>query len=331
MENLEGMMRKISALIAKADNPAATPAEAAAYRAKAEELMLKYRIEEEGLIAATPGSIEPVFRQIEVYNISSPFRGYHAYLWRCVARHCGIRYTLRYDNMRYFAQVVGYDSDLRYAEFLFNAAKLIMIAKLEPEVNPQESDKDNIYRLRSAGIDRQRIAEMVWGKRGHQEGLKVGRLYKEACADRGEDAAVSGRSVNAKTYREVYAQEFSRQFSYRLNAARNAADSLGGALDLHGRAERVDEAFYTRFPNLRPKQEDFDRVDAAAKAPRKGRTLKVWTKADEVRWQRENNSPAAVRAKAAGTEAAAMVQIDRVARAKRVESTPEVNGREIGS
>lgn len=334
MDNLDRMMRIISALIAKADDPAATEEESATYRAKAEDLMRKYRIEEEGLIAADQFSIEPVLREVDVASVKSAFYNHHSWLWRDVARHCGVRYTFTYrpEGSMYVAQVVGYDSDIRYAEFLFSAAKLMMIAKLEPDVNPNESDKDNIYRLRSAGIDRQRIAEMVWGKRGHQEGLKVGRLYKEACADRGEDAAVSGRNVNAKTYRIVYAEEFERQFRYRLNEARNAADSIGGAITLHGRAERVDEAFYTRFPNLRPKQEDFDKMaEATAAAKKKGRAVKSWTNADEVRWQRFNNTPAAQRAKAAGTAAASMVQIERVARARRVESTPESNGKEIGS
>lgn len=327
--NLEDIMRVIAALIAQADDAprpgmvGATEKERASYRAKAERLMQVYRVEEENLIAADQFSIEPVLRKININNYASPFASDHRRLWSSVAQHTGVRYVYRWTSGErgYTAHVVGYESDVRYAEFLFQAAKLMMISKLEPEVNPEESDKENIYRLRSAGIDRQRIAEMVWGKRGHQEGLKVGRLYKEACADRGEDAAVSGRSVNAKTYRTVYAVEFTDRFAQRLREARDGADSLGGALTLHGRSERVLEAFYRHFPEERPQPAPPTVVEAVA-PKRKGRALKAWTAADEGRYQRMNYTPAALRAKQAGATAAESVQINRSARAQRVDSSP---------
>lgn len=330
--NINDIIRIVSNLIERADGLQDTqPAEAALMRAKAEEWMLKYRIEEEQLIAAEPGSIEPTQLDIEVSSYDSFFKSFHESLWRRVAQHCDLRYAFRWESERrgFTAQAVGYDSDLRYAAFLFQSAKLMMISKLEPEVDPKLSEKENIYRLRSAGIDRQRIAEMVFGQRGHQEGLKVGRLYKEACADRGEEAAVAGRNVNAKTYRIAYANAFVRHFSHRLIEARSAAEATGGALDIHGRMERVDEAFYTRFPMYRP-QPQTEEVQVKAN-PRKGRALKAWTKADEERYIRFNESPAALRAIAAGQTAASQVQITRAPRTGRVDSTPEPSSRELES
>jgi hypothetical protein len=319
--NLEDIMRVIAALIAKADDSAATPEEAASYRAKAEGMMQRYRVEEESLIASDQFSIEPVLRKVDVNTNASPFAGYHLRLWSSVAHHTGVCYAFRWNPEKrgYTAHVVGYESDVRYAEFLFQAARLMMISKLEPDVDPMESDKDNIYRLRSAGLDRQRIAQMVWGKRGHQEGLKVGRLYKEACADRGEDAAVSGRNVNAKTYRTVYADEFTARFSQRLWEARDGADNLVGAITLHGRFERVEEAFYRHFPEQRPHSAPVV-VETTEEPKRKGRALKAWTAADQQQYKRMNYSPAAVRAKQAGKSAAESVPITRSARAQRVES-----------
>jgi hypothetical protein len=329
--SLEDMMRVISALIAHADNEGNSEEARATYRAKAENLMREYRIEEENLIATDQFSIMPILVKVDVSSLASHFRHYHDAIWSRVATHCGIRSVLRYDSEKrgYVAQAVGYDADLRYAQFLFQSAKLMMIAKLEPEVDPNLSDKENIYRLRSAGIDRQRIAEMVWGKQGHQEGLRVGNLYKEACADRGEIAAVSGRTVNAKTYREAYANAFLDQLTHRLWEARNAADSTGGTLDLHGRQERVDEAFYTHFPQYRPQPRAEETVTEQPK--RRGRAVKSWTQADEARYQRLHNSPAAVRATAAGRQAADAVQITRTARTGRVDSTSEPSNRQLES
>jgi hypothetical protein len=328
--SMEDLLTMIAALVANADDESLGEATRAAYREKAESLMRKYRIEEENLIAADPTSIEPIMMEVEVSSLSSSFHEHHEALWYYVAQHCGVRYRYRWDSERraYMAQGVGYETDLRYASFLFQSAKLMMIAKLEPKVDPKLSDKENIYRLRSAGIDRQSIAEQVFGKRGHAEGLKVGNLYKEACAEKGEEATVSGRNVNAKTYRIAYAQEFTRHFSRRLHDARDAADAIGGVIELSGRKERVDEAFYTRFPSQRPKPASD--VPSAPVRSGKSRRVSTWTKADEARWQRFNNSPAAVAAQDAGRAAADSVQITRnTPRAQRVESPSEEYGRAI--
>jgi hypothetical protein len=323
MSDLEGTMRRIAGLIAKADHPATDPVEAAAFRGKAEELLRKYRLEEEDVIAGEVGSVEPVYRQADIAALSSEFKHYHTLMWAYVAKHTGVLFVTRYESDRqgYVAHVVGYDVDIRMAEILFNSARLMMIAKLEPEVDAKLSDKQNIYRLRSAGIDRQRIAEMVWGKRGHQEGLRVGRLYQEACADRGEDAVVSGRSVNAATYRAVYAREFVMHFATRLQQARDAADSVGGTLVLSGRYERVQEAFWTRFPDLRPKPAEEQPTATTTSPTRKGRQRKAVTKADEAYWDRMYYSATARRASAAGRAAADAVSLERVQGAKRVTDT----------
>lgn len=329
--DMNDMLRMLAGLVANADDERLSEEARTAYRAKAEQLMRKYRIEEENLIAADPGSIEPIQFNIEVSNLDSFFHAYHEQLWLQVACHCGIRYAYVWNSARrgYDATAVGYESDIRYAAFLFQSAKLMLIAKLEPDVDPKLSDKENIYRLRSAGIDRQRIAEMVFGHRGHQEGLRVGRLYKEACTERGEEAAVSGRNVNAKTYRIAYADQFKRAFGNRLFEARNAADSIGGAVEMHGRAERVDEAFYKLFPSCRP--HPVKEEATAQPTKRKGRALKTWTQADEARYLRFHESPAALRARAAGEQAARSVQISRAECTNRVDSTPEPSGREIES
>lgn len=343
---MESKIRKISALLAKAEHPLTGAEEAATFRAGAERLMREYRVAEESLIAQDQFSIEPILVKIDIADLESPFHQKHSMMFHYVAAHTGVRYTVKYrrtdgdQKAGYYAAVVGYPTDIRYAELLFNAARLVMISKLEPKVDRDQSDAENIYRLRSAGIDRQRIAELVWGKRGHQEGLKVGRLYKEACAAKDEDVAVSGRQVNAKTYREVYAREFVSRFASRLREARDAADSTGGALQLFGRAERVDEAFYKHFPEYRPTERsepaEATTTGCAACARTKHSSGKcrdhraqVATQADRDRWERLYYGPAAQRATAAGHSAADEVQLSRVERARRVENSTD-RGSAIG-
>ena len=64
---------------------------------------------------------------------------------------------------------------------------------------------------------------------------------------------LSGRGVTGRAYREQYADQFVGTLSNRLWSARQAASAAGGGLVLHGRKERIKEAFYTFYPNLRPK------------------------------------------------------------------------------
>lgn len=337
---LESMMAKIQKLIAVADDPA-TPEEAAAtYRQKAESLMRDYRVAEEDLIASDQFSILPVMRKIVVVEgARGEFESEYCSLWYSIARHCGLRSLLRYTAGSVVATAVGYDSDLRYAEFLWSACRLMFASKLEPEVDRSLSDEDNVYNLRSSGLERIRISKLIWGDGSHSNNAKVTRLYAKACAARGEDPAVAGRSVSAKDYRTVYARSFTNGVGRRLREARDAADSIGGAVVLGGRAERIDEAFYELFPTMRPQP----RAEGEPAAPRECdackrtkhesgkcrdcRPRKV-TQAERNRFERLYYSETAQRASRAGQTAADGVEIDRVARAKRIaeDTTDEVSG-----
>lgn len=331
--DLRGILGKVRGLLDTAESYRESNPEAAAnYQAKAEELMRKYRIAEEHLIAADPVSVEPIRQGIDLADYSSSeFSSHYLGLFQAAAAHAGIRSKYGWvakkgqDGYSLLADSIGYEGDIRLAELLFTQARLVFQEKIEPKVDPKLSDKENCYRLRSAGIDRQRIAELVFGERTHHNGIKVAKLYKESCAERGEEAALNGRSVNAKTFREAYASQFVERFGRRLRDARNAADSVGGAIVLHGRKERVDEAFYTAFPEYRPATGLAERKPCEACAKKKDgkkcriHARKAWTAADEARYQRMNHSASALAGKEAGRTAADQVSIDRVAAAQRLE------------
>jgi hypothetical protein len=313
--NLEGLMNRISALIAKADSTS-FPEEAKTYRAKAEELLRKYRIEESELITTGATEITPVARKIDVSRSGAEFLNAHFWIWNAVAKHCGVRSHADWQRSGgvygYVATAVGYDVDLRWAEMLFASALLVFGQHLEPEVDPNETDAENVYRLRSAGIPRNRIANLLWGASMGSDGApahgKAGKLYKEECERRGEGALVSGRQVNAKTYREAYAQKFVIAFERRLRESRDAANSDDGALVLLGRADKVDEAFYTLFPDLRPKPATEETVTVSA--GRKGKERGI-SKAERARIDRLYHGPAARAAGTAAKDAAAKVRLDR--------------------
>jgi len=250
-------MATVRALLDKAE-ATTFPAEEAAYRAKAEELMVKYRIEEEDLIAKDETAVLPMPYDITLCG-ASPYMAQYLTMFGNIAAHTGIRvrYEYSYSNVDFgrtvVARGVGYESDIAYAELLFTQARMVFAERLEPKINPELSDQENVYRLRSSGMERVRISDIMWGNTDKVFMARVGRLYKAECASRGEQPALSGRGVTGAAYREQYSEQFVWTFASRLRQARDAAGKAGGGLVLAGREDRISEAFYLRFPDMRPK------------------------------------------------------------------------------
>jgi hypothetical protein len=314
----------VRALLDKAE-ASTFPDEAATYRAKAEELMVKYRIEEEQLIASDPVSMKPLWGDTPVVRYDSPFVNNYHHLFHYIATHCGVLYEAQWGRdsngeRMLFARTVGYESDLRYAEALFTAARMVFADKLEPTINRSLPEEDNIYRLRAAGIERVRIADMVWGMGSRNDKRllsKVGRVYAAECKRRGEEPMVAGRGVNGAAYREQYAEQFVSTLRGRLYQARADVAKSGGLPELHGRKERIQEAMYERFPYLRPKPAVEGSGEGKAVAQRCEKCQKAksgWCRDHRPSYSRgtagrDPYSAAAERGRAAGAAAARHVDL----------------------
>jgi hypothetical protein len=325
MADTNAMLTKIRGLIDTADSLRETNPEAAGnYQAKAEELMVKYRIEEEALLATDPMSVLPIWGDSLVASKASPYHMNYMHLFYYISQHTGIktRFTWAYgnDGAELRAYTVGYEADLRYAEVLYTSARMVFNQKLEPVVNRSLPEEDNIYRLRAAGIERVRIADMIWGmgSRNDKKLLsKVGRVYAAECKRRGEEPMVAGRGVNGAAYRAQFAEQFVATLSMRLRQARDAAGRQGGGLVLHGRSERVQEAYYERFPQERPKPALAGTGGAVAqRCPKCAKAASGICREHRVPMGRSSKgadpySAAAVRGRQAGAAAARHVDLGR--------------------
>jgi hypothetical protein len=306
---LDDMMRKIKGLLANADDPATPSAAADTFRAKAEQLMQKYRIEEEHLResgALYAETITPKRDIIVVCPAGNPFFQTYYNLAVYAIQHTGVRGKYNWQSVdgiySLVMDVVGFESDIRYADMLFQSARIVFADRMEPKYKADLSDEDNVYAMRNAGLERGRIGQLMgWGGEGTQGPNKVTRVYKKACAQRGEEAKVVGRDFNVKVFREQYSQGFVSEFWSRLYNARNAATTGGADLVLHNRKDAVDEAFYEHFPNLRPKAE----IDGGPKSKRRAAR---WTKADQARADRAY-SKAGQAGSGAGRQAAKEVDL----------------------
>lgn len=264
---ISDMLRKVQSLLAMADNDATEPAAADNYRLTAEKIMLKYRIEEENarLFKMASGTAEKPVVVDFTFNadFNSPYRNTYYSMLYWVCNHVGIRMAVGYRRERQedgsdpyvdYATLVGFDSDVQTVELIYTNLRLAFSMKMEPKYNPYESDEDNVYRLRSSGMERDRIARLMWNAENvHTGAARVTKLYKAACIKRGEDPKVVGRQVNVKTFRATFAEAFASEIYHRLERMRATAGLEGSGLVLAGRKEVVDEAFYERFPDRRPR------------------------------------------------------------------------------
>jgi hypothetical protein len=308
-------------LTERANDERCSEGERAAFRAKAEELMRKYRIAEEDLIAQDPKSAEPIQKKMALLGDSyrNPFTNWYFTLFGIVAEHVGCEYTARFERNQETNKVplvgylVGYQVDVMYGELLYTDAYMTFSGHVDPSYNPDKSERENIYILRRSGMPRKDVAQAIWGRWTHSNSAKVGTIFKEECIARGEDPNVMGRGFDNETYREAYARNFVFRLEDRLRAARRAADEHGGALVLHGRKERVQEAFWTAFPEFRPKPpkpEAECATEAASKARKQVSVPKV-TQKQRRAFERAYSSPSARAGGAAGTDAAQKVTINR--------------------
>jgi hypothetical protein len=319
-EKLESMMRKIRAMLERADHPNTPAPEADTARRKAEAMMHKYRIEESMLAESEPEKgVVPVFREWPLYPVGAAYDTVYLSLISYIGSHVGIRIKCAYKIMgedadgfavgsaQVVVQAVGYDVDLRYAEFLYQSARSVFVSHMEPKVDPNLSDEENVYRLRSAGMERIKVAEMMGWVKG---GAKVTRLYKAACEARGEEPVLTGKGNMMGAFRESYANHFKTEFWLRLNRAKDGVDVTAGALVLAGRKENVDEAFYNLFPEHRP-----DKVAKTTNKPARKARARRWTKADERRWM-QSQSAAGRAGEQRGKSAAQSIDITKAGTAR---------------
>lgn len=261
--NLDKILGKVQALIARADHPRTPAAEADACRNKAEALMFKYRIDETLAAQEQQGKmgLRPVWRTIWISPETGPWGTSYRTLAASVAAHVGIRAVVTYavaEDGTYWhvMQACGYDSDLRYAELLLTACTLAFSSKLEPKYDASLSDEDNAYAMRQGGMERWKIAEALFGAPWDKaKTRRVTALFKKACAERGEDPShLLGRNVNVKTYRQSYAQGFVYTLHDRMRRMRQARGADASGLVLASREDAIKEEFYNRYPQMRPNE-----------------------------------------------------------------------------
>jgi hypothetical protein len=192
---LSSVLKKVNALIAKAEHEATPPEEAQACRETADRLMTKYAIEEAELDAARPAAerMKPDKMSFPVGEYTD-IVGHVAGLMTTIARHCRClvkHYTSSQreaDSYVYYSTIYGYSSDLKFFEILWTSVRLHMLGVLVPGIRKDETEEENAYRLHEAGYNWLEIAGLYgWRKvnysdrihREHERGFISDELHEK--------------------------------------------------------------------------------------------------------------------------------------------------------
>jgi hypothetical protein len=277
------MAEKIGKLIAMSEDESLPREARSSYAEMAEKLMREYRVNEEHVISTNAtSSIVPVRYTITIVEgmgkwFAAEFQDEYMRIWKEIRNHAGLvgHFEWEYDaegNARKLLAVgYGYEIDVRLAQFLWTAAHLTFATRIDAKVDPRLSDQLNCYYMRGSAMERNDIAHQLWGS-AYTDGAahgKVQKLYLAECAARNEEPSVGGKGFQAKRYRKAYAEGFCDQFGYRLRDARSAIDAQQGGIVLHGRKDRVRQAYWAEWPEkapLSPEQQAAKKAEDAARS-----------------------------------------------------------------
>ena len=277
-DKLERIMERVQLLLARADHPNTPPAEAEIARSQADALMFRYKIDTLTQRDESTPSFEAKWAQVIVCEAQNEFSAHYTSIVAAILKHNQLRYKWLVDwrddgtgtqRRYYIADFVGYPSDVAYSEILVTSALAAFGRALEPKFNYEETHAQNALRLRRGGMERHRIARILFGdsetvNEQKAKNRKVTRLIKEEAARIGEPHLadeVLGRGTSIKTFRESYAHGFYSTLVQRLQRmSLERGQNADGALVLASLKERVDEAFYEKYPNMRPTTTRDDRI-----------------------------------------------------------------------
>lgn len=270
-KNAEDLLRKIQALVDKAHGNT-TDAEAQALLSKADELMVKYSIEDSMLLDPNrPDTARPVFDSVpEMRNIvilQDTSGADYVITWglermfRAVSEHLFIRVGSLSMNK---AKVVGYPIDLNFLEMYFLKLKMHMFSNMLATVDPDKSWVECMARFKNMGY---KWEEVHYKLRAHPDyphadeywerkfGVQFTSKMKKFCDENPEFPR--NKSSNPRNWQIDYVDGYVRKVVERLREMRKdtVRDNPNLPDLIAGKKDRVTEAFYDEFPDLRPHPE----------------------------------------------------------------------------
>lgn len=273
-------LETVRALLAKADGTN-FPEEAEAFRAKANQLMTQFAIDQWMVDEAQGGVNARPKPEVRMMDFGWWYDSDHySALWSMflsVAHHCRCVVASRGQDYKQMP-VIGIPSDLDYFDMLFTHLMLQMGRQLEPKPDPSKPMGENAYTLRVAGTNRVRVIKMLaeidqlgdeakeafaaiahrgrWGKLDPKLEKKLRVKVRVASERHAKDHGLDDTtSVTPKVWQRSFAIGFAHEVSDRLLAMREAeqrrnSDGPGVSLALRDIRQMAVELYDETWPNL---------------------------------------------------------------------------------
>jgi hypothetical protein len=268
------IVRKIQALLDKA-NGTEFPAEREECLRLAEKFMIEHAIEEYEIDEArkargeAPNS-KPIVTEFLMKLMSDELRDSFNHLLYAVVVQTGGRMFfdqfLRIDGVAHWRyKMIGYESEIKYAEMLFLSLQLQLIGHMVPKADPYKTFAENIYILHESGFKWDKVIhEMniafvsMNGQTPDADGWKLldsskrdrdymWRKYVKWCKAVGTEPRNEGRP---DAFRASYADSFVWNVERRIREGRQKEAST--ALVLRSREDEVIRLYDELRPKLDP-------------------------------------------------------------------------------
>ncbi|MFG2144108.1 DUF2786 domain-containing protein [Streptomyces sp. NPDC048696] len=224
----DALLGRIRALLAKAEDPAATPAEAEVFTSKATELMAKYGIEQALLGDRVPNSDKPEDRVIAVDNPWGREKARLLY-WLADAMRCRPLLLSDGDGAAR-VHVFGFDSDIQRVELLFTSILLQMTnalakAKVPSWEKPRPYRRSWLIGFTDEVVERVKAAEARAAAQGESAPAEGGRSTALVLADR----------------KAIIQQKFAEQYPRTRSGRTRYSGSGAGAGRAAGRTANIGQ------------------------------------------------------------------------------------------
>lgn len=260
MPSEETILARVAHFLAKAADPAATPAEAELALQQANKLMVKHAIDEAMLRSRQSESErrKPVVDKWEGYIDSNTTFSYEL---RSMLRHIAQTNRVKVVCDWGYATLVGFSEDVSWVKELFMATQLSLLTQMSPKWNADLTVDHNIYNFKRAGYKWQMIWHVMSGhvesmpcERPPHDGGWMIRAYKRHMKLVGDTQPI--KTQRHEAFRESFVAGFVEQLITRLRRmayeATEQASAHGAEVALRDSAEDVNAAFYDLFPDMRP-------------------------------------------------------------------------------
>lgn len=272
----DDILRKVQALLAKANS---TPfeAEADTFRAKASEMMDKYRIEQWEIAKREQGMAKVA--NMHPIRVDVPIPWYwdddHRYeLWQIFmecSRLCAVVVAnMKLSGTNRTAPCYGTQADIGFMQMLFTDLYIQMSGKIKPVFDPSKPLGWNVYNAKEAGMKYHDIA--IWA--GHPEWIKVkgyGRrgspLYEYngiMIREMRKHAALAGLEIHKEINLDAYIEDFVESYTFavtgKMKEMRTGEARNTGGMDLVIRdiTDQAREMMLEDYPDLTPHPDDCD-------------------------------------------------------------------------